>query len=408
MSLPFFISKRYTQSKKQSKFISLISTIAISGIALGVAVLIITLTVLDAFEKAVEEKIINFNSHITITSFGDRNLPGYENVIPILDTLIPPYAKSISPFVSKNIIIKSKNKSDGILLKGISKEIDNSKIDEYLVEGNFSFKDANGNNGIIIGQKLADRLFAEVGSKLTVFSLRNDELPSYENPPSIEQFVVTGIYESGMSQYDDINAYVDLKTAQDFFGMNDQTSGYNIQVTDISKIDSISNHLQDNLRYPFYVRTVYKLHQNIFTWLELQKEPVPIILGLIIIVAVFNIIGMLLMIVLEKTSDIGILKSLGANRKLITRIFVLQGLYLSFIGIVVGNLLALIISALQKYFNIISLPGEIYFISNVPIIFDWFNYFLVSAIALVLSIAASLVPSLIASHTKPLSAIRFD
>ncbi|OGU35118.1 MAG: hypothetical protein A2068_11520 [Ignavibacteria bacterium GWB2_35_6b] len=407
MSLPFFISKKYTQSKKQSKFISLISVIAISGIALGVAVLIITLTVLDAFEKAVEEKIINFNSHITITAFGDRNLPDYEIVIPKLDSLASPFAKSISPFVSKNVIVKSKNKSDGILLKGISKEIDNSKIDEYLTSGIFSFKDEKGNNGVIIGKKLSERLFAEVGAKLTVFSLRNDELPSYENPPSIEQFVVTGIYESGMAQYDDI-AYIDLKTAQDFFDMNGQTSGYNIQVTDISKIDSLSEHLQNNLRYPFFVRTVYKMHQNIFTWLDLQKEPVPIILGLIIIVAVFNIIGMLLMIVLEKTSDIGILKSLGANRKLITNIFVLQGLYLSFFGIVIGNLLALIISALQKYFNIISLPGQIYFISSVPINFDLYNYLLVSVVAFVLSIAAAFIPSLIAARTKPISAIRID
>lgn len=407
MSLPFFISKKYVKSKKQSKFISLVSVIAISGIALGVAVLIITLTVLDAFEKAVEEKIINFNSHISITAFGDRNLPNYENVIPKLDSLISPFSKSISPFLSKYVIVKTKDRSDGVLLKGISKEIDNSKIDEYIIAGEFSINKEEENNGIIIGKKLADRLLVEIGAKLTVFSLRNDELPSYENPPSIEQFEVTGIYESGMAQYDDI-AYIDLRTAQKFFGMNDETSGYNIQVTDISKIDSLSNHLQNNLRYPFYVRTVFKMHQNIFTWLELQKEPVPIILGLIIIVAVINIVGMLLMIVLEKTSDIGILKSLGANRKLITNIFVLQGLYLSFMGIVIGNLLALIISAVQKYFNIISLPGEIYFISSVPINFDFFNYLLVSAVALILSIAAAFVPSLIAARTKPISAIRFD
>lgn len=408
MSLPFFISKRYTRSKKQSKFISLISTIAISGIALGVAVLIITLTVLEAFEKAVEEKIINFNSHITITSFGDRNLPDYHNVIPELDSMIYPYARSISPFVSKNVIVKSKTKNDGIVLKGISKESDNSKIEQYLVSGNYVFKDSAGIDGIIIGKKLSEKLFAEIGSKLTVFSLRNDELPSYENPPSIEQFVVTGIFESGMSQYDDINAYVDLETAQNFFGMKGETSGFNIQLNDISKIDSLSNYMQEKLRYPYYVRSVYKLHSNIFTWLDLQKEPVPIILGLIIIVAVFNIIGMLLMIVLEKTSDIGILKSLGASRSTIVKIFVLQGFYLSLIGIISGNLLALIISALQKYFNLITLPGEIYFISNVPIIFDLFNYFLVSVIALILSLAASFIPSWIASKTKPISAIRFD
>ena len=211
-----------------------------------------------------------------------------------------------------------------------------------------------------------------------------------------------------MAQYDDVYAYVDLNIARQLFGIGDKISGYNIKLNNISKIDSLSNLLQDNLRYPYYVRTIYKIHQNVFTWLELQKEPIPIVLGLIIIVAVFNIIGMLLMIVLEKTSDIGILKSLGATRKLISKIFVLQGVYLAAVGILVGNALALVISMLQKYFNVISLPGEIYFISSVPITFEWQNYLIVSAIAFCLSILASFIPSLIASKVRPLSAIRFE
>ncbi|MGD8781784.1 MAG: ABC transporter permease [Ignavibacteria bacterium] len=396
------------KSKKDSKFISLVSSIAVLGIALGVIVLNISLTVLDGFESTVTQKIVDINAHIKISSFRNLNLPGYKKEIPKITGLIGRSFESISPFVTKFAIIKTKLISEGIQVTGTDKSLDNSSIRKYIINGEFDFATGSTKYGIVIGKKLADKLQVGINDKISLLALKNDEIPSFTNPPAIEQFIVTGIYESGMSQYDDLNVYIDLEIAQDFFGIGEKVSGYNIKLNNTSVIDSLESVLQNNLRYPYYVRSVFKVHQNIFTWIDLQKEPIPIVLGIIIIVAVFNIIGMLLMIVLEKTESIGILKSLGANKATISTIFTLQGLYLSFIGIIIGNSISIIFSILQNNFNLISLPSSVYFISSVPISINWINYFIVSVSTILLSVLAAYIPSKIAANTKIISAIRFE
>ncbi|MFC2084337.1 ABC transporter permease, partial [Bacteroidota bacterium] len=151
------------------------------------------------------------------------------------------------------------------------------------------------------------------GDKIILFSLKNNKLPTIQNPPALKQFIVNGIYESGMAEYDDINVYIPIETAEILFDVKDKISGYNILLSNTSKADSLANILQESLSYPYYVRTIFKQHQNIFTWINLQKKPIPIILSMIILVAVFNIIGTILMIILEKVEAIGILKSLGSS-----------------------------------------------------------------------------------------------
>jgi lipoprotein-releasing system permease protein len=173
-------------------------------------------------------------------------------------------------------------------------------------------------------------------------------------------------------------------------------------------IDKIAQNIQDMFGYPYYVRTIFQIHQNIFTWLELQKKPIPIILGLIIFVAVFNVISTLLMIVLERTGAIGILRSLGANKKLIVKIFLFHGLYLSLIGIAIGTLVSLVFSLLQINYGIISLPGSVYFVTKVPIAINLENYLIVTLVTLVISFLASLLPSFAASRINPITAIKFD
>ncbi|MBI9073559.1 MAG: ABC transporter permease [Melioribacteraceae bacterium] len=408
MSFPLFLAKRYVKSKKDSNFISLISVISIVGIALGVAVLILALTILNGFEKTVEEKITNFNSHIHISAFGRQNLPDYKFAIPMLKKEIDKDLKSISPFVSKSAIIKSKHSADGVEIRGILPEMDNSNIGKYIIEGNYNLSDSIQNNKIVIGKKLANKLDLKIGNKVTLFTIRNNEVPSFVNPPGVEQFIVTGIYESGFAAYDDLTAYINLNKAQNIFNINNNVSGYNIQLNSIAKLDSLSDYLNKSLPYPYYSRTLFELHQHIFTWLDLQKKPIPIVLGLITLVAVFNIVGTLLMIVIEKTGTIGILKSLGTSRKQIIGIFTYQGIYLALIGIVSGNLFALVLSILQKNYNLISLPSSVYFISSVPISIDIENYLIVSITAFILSVLASIIPSYIASKFNPITSIKFN
>lgn len=407
MPLSLFITKKFISNKQDSKFLSLISVISISGIAIGTAVLIIALTILNGFEQVVSEKIIDFNSHIKISAFGNRNLPDSPTIESEIKEDIGEDFQSISKFVSKLGIIKSRSVSEGVTILGIANDDPNSEIDKFIIEGKLNLT-TDDNKKIVIGQKLAEKINANVGDKITLFSLRKDEIPSIANPPAIEQFIVSGIFESGMAEYDDLNVYISLTEAKSMFEVENNISGYNIRLNNISNIDSVASSLQDRLGYPYYVRTIFQVHQNIFTWLDLQKEPIPIVLGLIIVVAIFNIIGTMLMIVLERTSSIGVLKSIGFSQKKILKIFFIQGVFLGVIGITIGCFLALVLSYLQLQFNIISLPGSIYFISSVPISINIMNYFIVAGVGLILTILAALIPSYIASKMNIVSSIRFN
>jgi lipoprotein-releasing system permease protein len=406
MYLPFFISKKYTLSRKDSKFITFISTISILGIALGVATLIIALSILNGFANTLTSKIIDFDSHIEINSY-KTILPDYHVVLPELEKNLDKSVVAINPFVSKLAIISSGKIKDGVNIKGIRATDKWTGLRQNLVKGNLDLKDS-GLPSIVIGKKLANKLLVKIGSKVTLFGLSADKIPSAENPPNIERFVVTGIFESGMAQYDDLNAYVSLKSAQDLFSLGDNITGYDIKAKNISKIDSLTTYLSNTLTYPNNVKSIYQMHRNIFTWIELQKKPIPIILALIIIVAAFNIVGTLLMIVLEKTRSIGILKSLGAKKKQIISIFLYQGIFLALIGIIIGNLLAYILSFIQLHFHIISIPSSVYMMSTVPILLSINTFILVSSITFVLCIFASVVPSFIAAKINPINAIRFN
>ena len=403
MSFPFFVSKKFILSKKGSKFITFISSISIIGISLGVATLIIALSILIGFASTLTNKIIDFDSHITISSYRST-VPDYKDMLPRIKEMIAPYGTEVNPFVSKLAIISSKKIKDGVNIKGITPGNKALRIRNSIVAGNFNLEDSAA---IVIGRKLADKLLVGLGSTVTVFALKNDKIPEPGSLPNIEQFRVTGIFESGMAEYDDLFAYVSLNSAQHLFSLGDNVNGYDIKLNEISKIKSLTKYLSENLHYPHKVASIYQTHRNIFTWIDLQKKPIPIVLGLIIIVAVFNIIGTLLMIVLEKTRDVGMLKSLGATKRQITSVFIYQGIFLAIIGIILGNILAILLMGIQLEFNIISLPSSVYFVSTVPIMLTWYTFTGVSILTFILCIIASVIPSYIASRIQPVNSLRF-
>ena len=403
MNVSWYIAKNFILSRKDSRFISLISVISIVGIGLGVATLIIAISVLKGFEQTITNKIIDFDSHIKITSYR-THLPDYHKTLPWLEEHLAPYKPLITPFASKLVIVSFKKKKEGLNLIGIESKNENPFLVRNLVAGEMDLSE----NSVLIGKKLADKIFVRVGDNLTIFSLTNDEIPSPENPPNIEKFKVTGIFESGMSEYDDSYAYISLESAQKLFALGDNITGFNIKLGDISTIDSLTINLAKSLRYPHYVRSVYQLHRNIFTWIELQKEPIPIILALIILVAVFNIVGTLLMIVLEKTRAIGILKTLGSNQKQIISIFLINGSIIGIIGILLGSILGYILMSVQEKFDIITLPSSVYFMSRVPFLITVDTFIGIAIITFLLCLFASVIPSFIASKIKPVNALRFD
>lgn len=407
MTLASFIVGKYLRSRKDSRLVSLISVISVGGISIGVAVLIIALTVLDGFELAVSEKITDFNSHIYITGFGKRDIPGPVFVKTEIGNIGKDEISSITPFISKSSIVKSKKYYEGVQLIGLPDSA-SADISRFIVAGEYDLSLKDNYRGVVVGQKLADKLFVGLGDKLTIFSLMNNKPPSITNPPVVEQFIVRGIFSSGMAQYDDQRLYISFDHAVELLDMGDMVSGYNIKLSDLQNLEKITVQMADALGYPFYVRTIFREHINIFTWLELQKAPIPIILGLITLVAAFNIVGTLLMIIIEKTSAVGTLKSLGASSSQITAIFVRMGIILSLTGIALGNFLAFSLSVIQLNFNIISLPSDVYFLTEVPIDLNPLYYLMVSAIAFVICLLASWIPSRIAARVNPVTALRFD
>jgi len=410
MFFPFFFVKKYIFSKKDTNMFSLISAITIAGIAIGVAALIIALSILKGFEKTLTSKVIGFNSHIQITAFGGNLLPDYTHTLPLIKQKIDGEYVRISPYLANLAIISKGLAKEGVNIKGGLPELLSDELKKDIVAGSFDLSPSTDGSleKIIIGKKLANRLFVKPGDKITIFALKNNSVPTPDNPPNIEQYTISGIFESGMSEFDDLYAYVNLPAAQSLFASGDNINGYDIKLKDITKTDSLASLLEDNLRYPHYVKTIYQSYRNIFTWIELQKKPIPIILGLIIVVAVFNIIGTILIIVLEKTNAIGVLKSLGSSNKQIVSIFLLQGMFLSFIGVICGNILAFLLMFVQLEFNIISLPSDIYLMSTVPIQMEAGTFLLVSAIALALSLLSAIIPSYIASKIKIVNTLRFN
>ena len=404
MNFAFFVSRRYILSNKDSRLLNLISVISIVGISLGVATLIIALSVLNGFEQTLTQKITDFDSHIKILSYKESLPKADEYLLKLKDKLVD-RIEFISPSVSKLAIISTKNRKEGINIKGIveSKEID--KIKSNIIDGELNL---DKENSLVIGKTLATKLLINVGDKVTLFALKNDKIPSMDDLPNIQNFYVEGIFESGMAEYDNMIGYTGLNAAQNLFSMPGEINGIDIKLNSVDKIDSIAQVIRKELRYPYYARTIYEIYRNIFSWIELQKKPIPIVLGLIIIVAVFNIISALLMLVLEKTNAVGILKSLGAKGSSIIKIFFYQGIYLSVIGIISGNILAWFLMFLQLELDIIEVPSSVYFVTRVPIELSIAVFLLVSIVTFILALLAAVIPSYFASRINPVSALRFD
>ncbi len=405
MPISLFIAFRYLRSRRHRGFISFITFIAVVGVTLGVAALIITLSVLGGFEHTIKENVISFTAHLQLISFQNQLLPNPGKAMEIVLSEYPE-VKNIAPFLSREGMIRSANGTDGILIKGVDPRNDISAAKTRIVEGSYNLEQRErGLEGIILGRRLAQKLEAKVGDKVLLMSLGGSSVTLSQT--RVMQFEVRGLYETGMAEYDETYTYVNLKNAQRLFAVGPMVSGFDILVHDLDSLGTLSQSLPERLGYPYYARTTYEMNRNLFTWIELQKKPIPIIIGLIIIVATVNIIGTLLMMVMEKGKEIGILRALGTNRQKLTGIFLAQGMFIAVLGVILGNVIALLLCWFELHYRIISLPSGIYFMTHVPIDLNPLNFLLVSVLALLMCFLSSIIPSRIAAHRDPIRMIKF-
>ena len=385
-----FIARRYLQFRRGSgkkNFISFLTFIAIAGIALGVAALIITLTILAGFEHEIKSKVAGFTTHVQVTGFQSQTFRKYDHAAVIMRDSVAGI-EAVAPFVAKEGMVSFGSDVEGALVKGVEPENDITAAKNYIVEGTYDLRRWNGNIApCVIGRKLLIKLHARCGDTIAVFGLTGSYTDMRQ--PKIVPFTITGVYESGMAEYDDVYLFTSISAAQELFMIGPAATGFDVLLTDIETAPQAAERIQDVMGYPYYPRTLFQLYRNLFAWIELQKQPVPIILGLIILVATVNIIGTLLMVVMEKTNQIGILKSMGASNADVKKIFLYEGIFIGLTGTILGDCFAFVVCWAQQTFRFFSLNSSIYFMTQVPILFHWQNFALVSAIAVLLCLCAS-------------------
>ena len=410
----FFIGLRYLKAKRRRRSISLNTFISIGGVTLGVGALIATLAVMTGFKEDLRDKILGTNAHVIITDRTSNSIKDYPSVIAKVEKLS--HVVAATPFIYNQVLLSSEAAVHGVVLRGVDprSEARVTDIQKNLVDGRLESLDrktpAKDDKdkilpGIIIGKELAARLGLLMGDKLNVMSPVGTMGP-LGMIPKIRRFEVVGVFDSGMYEYDSTLAYVSLSTAQDFFSMGDVVTGVEVKVDDIFIADRVAAEVERNLGFPYGARDWMKLNKNLFSALQLEKMIMFIILVLIILVASFNIVSTLTMIVVEKNREIAILKAMGATRRAVMRIFMLDGLIIGIVGTAIGIPLGYAACEILQQFY--TLPSDIYYISHLPVKIKGLDVLLVSLSAVIISFLATLYPSWQAAKLNPSEALRYE
>ncbi len=409
MPYEFFIAKRYLRSKRKSKYLSVITLISIGGVLIGVAALTFVLSMMNGFEREVRSRIIGTTAHVTVLSSEEEGISDYQKLVPLVKS--NPQVISVAPFIYLKAAIASKESSDGIVIRGVDPEQEKNvtEIENNLVTGSFDLKEKEGElPGIVLGGTLADRLRVRIGDEVILFSINKETVSAGFLSPRATKFKVVGIFETGMYEYDSNLAYIFLESAQRILNSGDAVTGLQVKIHNIYKAEQLAKELDSKLGPGYYATDWMHLHKNLFSWMTLEKYAMFIVLSLIVAVAAFNIISTLIMIVIEKRKEIGILKSMGATSASIMRIFMFEGLVSGIVGTILGSLLGFLLCWIQKIFKPISLPAEIYFISTLPIDMRFFDFLIVALAAIGITFLATVYPAYRASQMLPVEAIRYE
>lgn len=406
MNFEWYLAQRYFKGKRRgSRFLSFIKTMAITGVAIGSAGLLIALSIVHGFKSTIDNKILGFAPHITVTHFSEDPLYRSDTLLTTLQQY--PEVEQAQVVVSGQAMIQSADGISGVFLKGVDTQGDISEIRSYIDRGRYDLTTGpDGMPGIIIGNALAEGLLADTGSVLTSYTIEG--IPTPLNSPDIQQFRVTGIYRTGIDRFDDVFALVDRRYARQLFQIPGvHASAIEIKLKDNSRILSFDDRLRTELPFPYYTETIYDRYGHIFAWVDLQESTIPFVISVMIIVAAFNLIGTILMMVLERTKDIGILKTIGSRDKSIKYVFLLEGLFVAVVGLAIGIALALLFVWLQSTWQIIPLSEQNYYMSYAPVEPHLLDFLIVTFVTMPLCALASWLPARIAAKTDPLKIIAF-
>lgn len=409
MGFEIFIAKRYLRSKRKIQFVSIISLISIVGVTVGVAALLIVLSVFNGFTSIVTSFLISFDPHIRIEKRGGLDADDYRQVQTLVDS--DTRVMGYSPFVQGKGMLLSRSFSKVVYVCGVDEEKigKSSGVAEKIVLGEFLLRDTIGREGMVIGLALADRLAALVGDEISVLSPHAlTAALSPFTPVSTEKFVITGIFESNNKEYDANYAYISLDAAQRLFKMENQFSGIEMRMVNLGNVERVKAELESRLSRDIQVSTWYDLHKDLYSVMQIERWVAYIILCLIIVVASFNMLGSLTMSVIEKRRDIGVLRSMGVTRRSLIRIFMFEGIIVGVVGTLLGILLGLLLLYLQLEYHLFPLDTSVYIIPAIPVEIQWIDFVAVSFASLMLSVFASYYPARRAAKIIPVEALRWE
>ncbi|HEU5361334.1 MAG TPA: lipoprotein-releasing ABC transporter permease subunit [Candidatus Deferrimicrobiaceae bacterium] len=404
-----FIGLKYLLAKRKQTFISIITAISVSGVAVGVMALIIVLAVMSGFEKELKERILGATAHVHVTSL-EGSVADPFALARRVGTMSG--VAATSPYIFSQVMISSGTDSSGAILRGVDvstigkvtrlpRDIRVGRIEDL---GKKTPKDLPG---MILGKELAAKLDVSAGGLVEVLVPGGNITPMGAFP-GVARFRVAGLVESGMYEYDSSFAYVSLEEAGRLTGLGERVTGIEVKVDDIYEAGQIARKIREELGYPYFAKDWMQSNRNLFSALKLEKVVMFIILVLIVMVAAFNIISTLIMVVMDKTKDIAVLMTLGATRTMIRKIFALEGLLIGVAGTLAGTILGGLLCYLLRRYQFIRLPSDVYYISTLPVDLSPGILVLVGASSILICFLATLYPSRQASLVDPAEAIRYE
>lgn len=402
-----FIARRYLTARRKQAFISVITVISTAGIAIGVAALIIAIALITGFQKDVQNKILGATSHVMVSEVMGEGLSGHEELAGKIRPLAG--VASVSPVAYGMVLFQGPAKSQGAMLKGmdLALEVKQQPWLQQLESGSLPEPDAGPREGILLGRDLAFAIGAGVGDVVTVMTA-SQRLGPLGMVPRIKPFRVTGVFRTGLYEFDSTTALADLGAAQRFLGLGDKISYLQVMLADIFAADGFKAELKSLLPPLTYITTWTELNQSLFSALKLEKNIIFLTITLIVIVAALSIISTLILMVMEKTRDIGILMALGATPAEVRKIFFLQGAMIGIVGTAAGTVLGLLWCAAANAFKLIRVPVDIYQIPYVPFRITALDLLAIIGVSLAISFASTLFPSHRAARIDPVTALKYE
>ena len=409
MNLPLWIAARYLRTRRLSGFVTVLSGISVGGVALGVTALLTVLAVMNGFENEIQTRIAGTDAHVVLLGENTAGISEPESLTARAGR--HPGVLGAAPFVYAKAMVLRRGYAEGLVVKGVDLAAERrvTTIGRHMAPALETIPDIRPGDlpGIVLGSELAAKVAAAVGDTVVLASLAGAERSAVGYSPKLRHFRVASIFTSGLYTYDSSFGFTGLGAAQELFELGPTVTGIEIKLKDMFDAPRVAAELLRALRTPgLRSNNWIELNRNLFTWMKLEKTVMFLILALIVLVAAFSIVSTLFMVVMEKRRDIGVLKSLGASRSVVLRVFLFQGLLIGGIGTGLGAALGGLLIALLHRYPFVRLPGDVYFIERLPVRPEGGDFVAVILAALSLCLAAALYPAWRASQLDPVDAIR--